>query len=155
MENNMSERTSLLSKPLTFQVDRGPLSQDSLYFDMGFQFIIAPNRYRKLAGKTPRDMPDEDAATIALEHLLDEMLLNDPNTKFSDFLEEANTLREIITATSSAGIRLLSLNRYDQLKVQQEAVAMMAEDWPEYKHLIYGYEPHINMVDEILIWRVE
>jgi hypothetical protein len=149
----MTTQPSTLIKPLVFQENRGPLSQDSLYHDMGFDFILAPNRYRKLAGSTPREMPESDLRAIVGEQIVEEVLAQDPQATWEDVLEAADQPREVAAPTFSAGMRLLFLNLEDQRRVQQEAVRMMAEDWPDHAHLIYGYEPHINLFDEILIWR--
>lgn len=151
--------TSIKPKLLVFQEDRGPGFQDSLYHNMGFQFILAPNRYRKLAGKTPREMPKSDIVEIMIGEMIEQELSCNCNLDFDQFTEIVKTrikhreIPEVPVAVFGAGIRLLFLNLRDRYAMQQTAIQMMAEDWPEYAHLNQGYEPHINLVDEILIWR--
>lgn len=136
-------------KPLIFQKDRGVLSQDKLYADLGFRFIIAPNRYRKLVGKTPYTMSNNASMYIRIDQVLK------ANPDIVDIVELCKIALniEIVEPVLSSGIRMFGLDCDELKSIQDRAIIMMKNDWPEYTDYVVGYEPHFNLVDEILIWR--
>ena len=151
----MPTAPSTIIKPLTFQESRGSLSGDDLYDEMGLRFIFAPNRYRKLVGKTPYEMPISDVAVHRVVQAVDEVLTEDLTATWNDIEDQYMEKDLLACPTMSFGIRMCFLNQKEILRIQAEANKMMQEDWPEYAHLIVGYEPHINLFDEVLIWKKE
>lgn len=146
---------TLISSKLTFQKDRGGMNQDSLYIDNGYQFILAPNRYRKLIGKTPYVLSDSALSATVIDKCLYELSENYSLDKFDNLINEisehiANI--KVCEPTLSSGLRMLALTDEETINVQNKAIEMMKSDWPEYADNVIGYEPHINMFDEILVW---
>ena len=143
------ETCNAITKPLLFQADRGALSQDAYYVDRGYRFILAPNRYRKLAGSTPYTL--SESALIATQ--LEQALRTNPDITNIGTLYQAAKYLKIAEPVASSGIRLFALTSDELYEIQTRAHAMMKSDWPQYADYVVGYEPHINMHDEILIWR--
>lgn len=144
----MTTPAQTLIKPLAFQTNRGPLSGDDLYTEANF--IIAPNRYRKLIGKTPYTQTMETKVDAAANTVLMETEYSDIETFKRDVLK---TYLETPDAVCSAGLRMFALSDEEQIVVQQAAIKMMKDDWPEFADKVIGYEPHFNMFDEILLWK--
>lgn len=145
----MTTAPSLEIKPLVFQEPRGVLSQDSLYAEMGYRFILAPNRYRKLVGKIPYEL--SEAAVMAMR--VEKALIQNPEVDNIRDLWEAAVSLDMLEPVMSSGLRMFGLTTDELHKVQAAAIDMMKSDWPDYADQVVGYEPHINMFDEILIWK--
>jgi hypothetical protein len=145
----MTTAPSLEIKPLVFQADRGPLSQDALYAQMGYRFILAPNRYRKLVGKIPYELSESAYMAMCVE----EALIQNPEVDNIRDLWEAVVTMGLPEPVMSSGLRMFGLTADELHRVQAEAVAMMKSDWPDYADQVVGYEPHFNMFDEVLIWK--
>lgn len=108
-----------MSTTLTQKNEWAAWDGENQYAAIGYEYISAPNRYRKLFKGTETYAERDDGT-------------------------------EIIASGSQAMELMFANSDVLQEKVREMAMA----DWPEKADRFVAMEPHINLCDVILIWRV-